>query len=152
MSSPPLRLAAAGTIQVGSNITVNRLGFGAMRITGAGIWGEPPDREQAKAVLRRAVELGVNFIDTADAYGPDVSETLIAEALHPYPEDLLITTKGGLGRTGPNEWHTIGTPEHLREPVKGACADSVSTGFRCIKCIDPTRKFPTRSPSAPSST
>ena len=111
---------AAGTIQVGGDITVNRLGFGAMRITGPGIWGEPPDRDEAKAVLRRAVELGVNFIDTADAYGPDVSETLIAEALHPYPDDLVITTKGGLGRTGPNEWHAIGTPEHLREACEGS--------------------------------
>jgi aryl-alcohol dehydrogenase-like predicted oxidoreductase len=94
---------------------VNRLGFGAMRITGAGIWGEPPDREKAKAVLRRAVELGINFIDTADSYGPHVSEILIAEALYPYPEDLVIATKGGLERTGPGQWPVNGKPEHLRE-------------------------------------
>ena len=88
--------ADAGTVDIGGDITVNRLGFGAMRITGRGIWGDPPDRNQARAVLRRAVELGVNFIDTADSYGPNVSEELIAEALHPYPDDLVIATKGGL--------------------------------------------------------
>ena len=91
MSSQP-SAAAAGTIDIGGDMTVNRLGFGAMRITGAGIWGEPPSRDQAIATLRRVVELGVNFIDTADSYGPDVSETLIAEALHPYPDDLVIAT------------------------------------------------------------
>src|ERR1700745_1680288 len=94
--------AAAGKIDVGGDLHANRLGFGAMRITGPGIWGEPADRDEAKAVLRRALELGVNFIDTADSYGPDVSETLIAEALQPYPEDLIIATKGGLLRPGPN--------------------------------------------------
>jgi pyridoxine 4-dehydrogenase len=112
--------ARAGTIDVGGDLTVNRLGYGAMRITGKGIWGEPPDRGQAKAVLRRALELGVNFIDTADSYGPEVSETLIAEALHPYPEDLVIATKGGLVRTGPNQWPTDGRPEHLREVCEGS--------------------------------
>jgi pyridoxine 4-dehydrogenase len=112
--------AAAGTIEVGGDITVNRLGFGAMRITGPGIWGEPADLEAAKAVLRRAVELGVNFIDTADSYGPHVSETLIADALHPYPEDLVIATKGGLERTGPNEWPINAKPEHLREACEGS--------------------------------
>ena len=112
--------AAAGTIDVGGDITVNRLGFGAMRITGTGIWGEPPDRDEAKAVLRRAVELGVNFIDTADSYGPHVSETLIAEALHPYPDDLVIATKGGLERTGPDQWPVNGKPEHLREACEGS--------------------------------
>jgi aryl-alcohol dehydrogenase-like predicted oxidoreductase len=91
-----------------------------MRITGDGIWGEPPDRDEAKAVLRRAVELGVNFIDTADSYGPDVSETLIAEALHPYPDDLVIATKGGLERTGPGRWPTNGRPEHLRAACEGS--------------------------------
>ena len=94
MSDSP-SAAAVGTIDVGGDLTVNRLGYGAMRITGPGVWGDPPDREEAKAVLRRAVDLGVNFIDTADAYGPEVSETLIAEALHPYPDDLVIATKGG---------------------------------------------------------
>src|SRR6266496_5132196 len=95
----PVDAAMAGTIDVGGDLTVNRLGFGAMRITGAGIWGQPADRDEAKAVLRRAVDLGVNFIDTADSYGPGVSEELISETLHPYPEDLVIATKGGLERT-----------------------------------------------------
>jgi aryl-alcohol dehydrogenase-like predicted oxidoreductase len=112
--------AAAGTIDVGGDLTVNRLGFGAMRITGPGIWGDPPSRDQAIATLRRVVELGVNFIDTADSYGPDVSETLIAEALHPYPDDLVIATKGGLIRPGPNRWEADGRPEHLREVCEGS--------------------------------
>jgi pyridoxine 4-dehydrogenase len=112
---------AAGTIDVGGDLTVNRLGFGAMRITGEGIWGEPRDRDEAKAVLRRAVEMGVNFIDTADSYGPDVSEILIAEALHPYPDDLVIATKGGLLRPGPNQaWPADGRPEHLKEVLEGS--------------------------------
>jgi pyridoxine 4-dehydrogenase len=100
--------------------TVRRLGFGAMRITGPGIWGPPADHDGAVAVLRRAVELGVNLIDTADSYGPEVSEELIAEALHPYPEDLLIATKGGLLRTGPGRWPADGRPEHLREACEGS--------------------------------
>ena len=112
--------AAAGTIDVGGDLTVNRLGFGAMRITGQGIWGDPPDRGQAIATLRRAVELGVNFIDTADSYGPDVSENLIAEALYPYPDDLVIATKGGLTRPGPNRWDPDGRPEHLRSVCEGS--------------------------------
>jgi aryl-alcohol dehydrogenase-like predicted oxidoreductase len=112
--------SAAGTVDIGGDITVNRMGFGAMRITGKGIWGEPPDREQAKAVLRRAVELEVNFIDTADSYGPEVSERLIAEALHPYPDDLVIGTKGGLLRAGPDDWSPDGRPEHLREACEGS--------------------------------
>jgi pyridoxine 4-dehydrogenase len=110
----------AGTIDVGGDLTVNRLGFGAMRITGAGIWGRPDDPDEAKAVLRRAVELGVNFIDTADSYGPHVSEELIREALHPYPDDLVIATKGGLERTGPGQWPTNGRPEHLIEACEGS--------------------------------
>jgi pyridoxine 4-dehydrogenase len=112
--------AAAGTIDVGGDLTVNRLGFGAMRITGRGIWGDPPSRDQAVATLRRVVELGVNFIDTADAYGPAVSEELIAEALYPYPDDLVIATKGGLVRPGPNRWETDGRPSHLREACEGS--------------------------------
>ena len=112
--------AQAGTIDIGGDLTVNRLGYGAMRITGPGVWGDPPDREQAKRVLRRALELDVNFIDTADSYGPEVSETLIAEALRPYPEDLVIATKGGLVRTGPNRWPVDGRPEHLREACEGS--------------------------------
>jgi pyridoxine 4-dehydrogenase len=111
---------AAGTIDLGGDLTVNRLGFGAMRITGPGIWGEPSDPEQAKAVLRRAVDLGVNFIDTADSYGPDVSENLIAEALTPYPDDLVIATKGGLERTGPGRWPANGRPEHLKQACDGS--------------------------------
>lgn len=111
---------AAGKIDVGGDLTVNRLGFGAMRITGQGVWGPPPDRERAKAALRRAVELGVNFIDTADSYGPDVSEELIAETLYPYPDDLVIATKGGLVRPGPGRWVPDGRPEHLRSVCEGS--------------------------------
>ena len=105
------------TFQLGGDLTVNRLGFGAMRITGDGIWGWPPDRENAKKVLRHALELGVNLIDTADAYGPETSELLIAEALHPYPKDLVIATKGGLTRPGRNQWVPDCRPEHLSEAV-----------------------------------
>jgi pyridoxine 4-dehydrogenase len=112
--------AAAGSLTVGLDLTVNRLGFGAMRITGHGIWGPPPDREVAKDVLRRAVEAGVNFIDTADSYGPEVSEDLIAEALHPYPSDLVIATKGGLVRPGPGDWESDARPQHLREALEGS--------------------------------
>jgi pyridoxine 4-dehydrogenase len=115
-----LHAGNAGTIDVGGDLTVNRLGFGAMRITGDGIWGPPADRDEAKAVLRRAVELGVNFIDTADSYGPHVSEELVSEALHPYPDDLVIATKGGLERTGPGQWPTNGRPEHLIEACEGS--------------------------------
>jgi pyridoxine 4-dehydrogenase len=112
--------AAAGTISIGGDLTVNRMGFGAMRITGHGIWGPPPDRDRARAALRQAVDLGVNFIDTADSYGPDVSEELIAEALHPYPDDLVIATKGGLVRPGPGRWDADGRPEHLRAACEGS--------------------------------
>ena len=112
--------ADGGTVPIGGDMTVNRLGFGAMRITGRGIWGDPPDRDEARAVLRRAIELGVNFIDTADSYGPDVSEELIAEALHPYPADLVIGTKGGLVRPGPGRWDPDGRPDHLRQACEGS--------------------------------
>jgi pyridoxine 4-dehydrogenase len=112
--------SAAGTISIGGDLTVNRLGFGAMRITGRGIWGEPPDHDQARAALRRAVELGVNFIDTADSYGPEVSERLIGETLHPYPDDLVIATKGGLRRPAPGRWDADGRPEHLRAACEGS--------------------------------
>jgi aryl-alcohol dehydrogenase-like predicted oxidoreductase len=111
---------AAGTIDLGGDLTVNRLGYGAMRITGDGIWGEPKSRDDAKAVLRRAVEIGIDFIDTADSYGPDVSEILIAEALYPYPENLVIATKGGLVRPGPGQWAPDGRPEHLRAALDGS--------------------------------
>jgi aryl-alcohol dehydrogenase-like predicted oxidoreductase len=119
MASTP-DAAAAGTIDIGGDLTVNRMGFGAMRITGDGIWGEPPDLDEARAVLRRAVELGVTLIDTADSYGPDVSERLIAEALSPYPDDLVIATKGGKVRTGPNQWPLDGTPDHLKRACEGS--------------------------------
>ncbi|HEY7263693.1 MAG TPA: aldo/keto reductase [Trebonia sp.] len=112
--------AAAGKLDIGGDLTVNRLGFGAMRITGQGIWGEPADQDRARAALRRAVELGVTFIDTADSYGPDVSERLIAEALYPYPDDLVIATKGGLVRPGPGRWVPDGRPEHLRQACEGS--------------------------------
>jgi len=116
----PANAAAAGTIEIGGDMVVRRLGFGAMRITGHGIWGEPPDEGQARATLRRVVELGVNFIDTADSYGPEVSERLIAEVLYPYPEDLVIATKGGLVRPGPGRWDPDGRPEHLRAACEGS--------------------------------
>src|SRR6201992_954175 len=112
--------AAAGKIDVGGDLMVNRLGFGAMRITGPGVWGDPPDRERAIQALRRAVALDVNFIDTADSYGPEVSERLIAEALYPYPENLVIATKGGLERPGPNRWTPNGRPEHLKRCCEGS--------------------------------
>ena len=112
--------ATAGTIQLGGGITVNRLGYGAMRITGPGIWGPPKDRNGALAVLRRAIELGVNFIDTADSYGPGVSEELIAEALYPYPKDLVIATKGGWNRPAPGHWSHDSSPKHLREALEGS--------------------------------
>ncbi len=112
--------AAAGTIAVGGDLMVHRLGFGAMRITGKGIIGDPPDRAEAKRVLRRAVELGVDFIDTADSYGPRVSEELIAEALHPYPDGLVIATKGGLLRPAADQWTPDGRPEHLRAALEGS--------------------------------
>src|SRR5215471_17277029 len=112
--------AARGTVPLGGNVAVNRLGFGAMRITGPGIWGPPKDPQAAMAVLRRAIELDVNFIDTADSYGPGVSEELIAEALYPYPKGLVIATKGGWKRPGPNQWTHDSSPKHLREAIEGS--------------------------------
>lgn len=114
------KTGSADTITLGGQLTVRRLGYGAMRLTGPGIWGPPKDRAGALAVLRRGVELGVNFIDTADSYGPNVNEELIAEALHPYPKDLVIATKGGWNRVGPNQWTHDATPAHLRQAVEGS--------------------------------
>jgi len=108
------------TFSIGGDLAVNRLGYGAMRITGKGIWGPPTDKDEAIRVLKRAVELGVNFIDTADSYGPNVSEELIAEALYPYATDLIIGTKGGLLRTGPDQWPVDSSPEHLKEALDGS--------------------------------
>ena len=110
----------SGEFLIGNDLRVTRLGFGAMRITGDGVWGEPADRAEAVRVLRRAVELGINFIDTADSYGPGVSEEIIAEALHPYPAGLVIATKGGFDRTGPNQWVENGKPQHLRSACEGS--------------------------------
>src|ERR671937_902736 len=120
MAHSTISAAHAGSLAIGGDLRVNRLGFGAMRITGPGIWGPPADPDEAKAVLRRAVELAINFIDTADAYGPSISEELIAEALHPYPDELVIATKGGLRRSGPGRWERDGSPEHLREACDGS--------------------------------
>src|SRR5213596_1081489 len=119
-SATTSRMATNMTFELGGDLTVNRLGFGAMRITGERIWGWPPDRQNALKVLRRAVELGVNLIDTADAYGPETSELLIAEALHPYPKEVVIATKGGLTRPGPGEWVPNCRPEHLKQAVEGS--------------------------------
>jgi pyridoxine 4-dehydrogenase len=120
-SRDPLRPAFdSGVFTIGDDLQVRRLGFGAMRLTGPGIWGEPKDPEEAVRVLRRAVELGVNFVDTADSYGPEVNERIIAEALHPYPAELVIATKAGFDRPGPDEWTVNGRPEHLRQACEGS--------------------------------
>ena len=119
-SSASAPAAGAGTLKIGGDLVVNRLGFGAMRVTGPQIWGEPKDSAEALRVLRRALDLGVNFIDTADAYGPEVSERLIAEALHPYPKHLVIATKGGLTRPGAPDWVPDGRPAHLREACEAS--------------------------------
>src|SRR5260370_9563500 len=112
--------ARSGAFLLGGDLPVHRLGFGAMRLTGRGIWGEPRDRAEAIAVLRRALELGINLIDTADSYGPEVSERLISEALYPYPPELVIATKGGFERPGPDQWTTNGRPAHLRAACEGS--------------------------------
>jgi pyridoxine 4-dehydrogenase len=111
---------ASGVFAIGGDLKVYRIGFGAMRITGEGIWGPPANKQEAIAVLRRTLELGINLIDTADSYGPEVSEALIAEALYPYPPELVIATKGGLLRTGPGQWPQDGRPQHLREALEGS--------------------------------
>jgi len=120
LTAEPLADETTGTFTIDEGPTVRRLGFGAMRLTGAGIWGEPDDPEECRRVLRRAVELGIKLVDTAASYGPEVSERLIAEALHPYPDDLVIATKGGMTRSGPNRWTRDGRPEYLRESCEGS--------------------------------
>jgi aryl-alcohol dehydrogenase-like predicted oxidoreductase len=125
-----LNAADSGLFKIGGDLSVHRLGFGAMRITGPGIWGEPKDPAAMRKVLQKAVELGVNLIDTADSYGPEVSERLIAEALHPYPKGLIIATKGGLTRSGPNAWAPVGRPEYLRQCVE------MSLRRLKVDCID----------------
>lgn len=115
-----LPASASGSFVIGDDLRVYRLGFGAMRLTGKGIWGPPPDKQESLAVLRRALELGINLIDTADSYGPEISESLIAEALYPYPSHLVIATKGGFVRTGPDQWQANGRPEHLRTALEGS--------------------------------
>jgi pyridoxine 4-dehydrogenase len=118
MSTAAQPVAASGTFDIGGDMPVRRLGYGAMQLTGSGVWGPPRDHDEAIRVLRRAVELGVTFIDTADSYGPFVAEELIREALHPYPEDLVIATKAGLTRAGPGDWRPVGRPEYLRQQVE----------------------------------
>jgi len=118
MTTTDVNAATSGTFRIGGKLPVHRLGFGTMRLTGPGIWGEPEDREECKRVLRRAVELGVNFIDTADSYGPGVAEEIIAEALYPYPKGLVIATKAGLTRQGPDRWTPAGRPEYLRQQME----------------------------------
>ena len=120
MNKKEISASLAGTVSLGGEVSINRLGFGAMRLTGEGIWGPPRDRKKALAVLRRAVELDVNFVDTADSYGPNVSEELIAEALFPYPKGLVIATKGGWDRPGPDQWTHDASPDHLRKAVEGS--------------------------------
>jgi aryl-alcohol dehydrogenase-like predicted oxidoreductase len=120
LSSKDLPAAKSGLFRIGGDLPVWRLGFGAMRITGKGVWGEPPDHDECIRVLRRAIELGINFIDTADSYGPYVSERLITEALHPYPDGLVIATKAGFDREGPDQWTMNGRPEHLRQACEGS--------------------------------
>ncbi len=118
MSTATVDAKASGTFSLGGDLTINRLGFGAMRITGEGIWGEPQNPEEARRVLRRAIELGVNFIDTADSYGPDVSERILGETLYPYAKGVVIATKGGLTRQGPNQWAAVGRPEYLKQQAE----------------------------------
>ncbi|HEY5226937.1 MAG TPA: aldo/keto reductase, partial [Opitutaceae bacterium] len=129
MSTKP-NAADSGIFKIGGDLPVHRLGFGAMRITGQGVWGEPKDPAAMRRVLRKAVDLGVNLIDTADSYGPEVSERLIAEALHPYPKGLVIATKGGLTRSGPNAWAPVGRPEYLTQCVE------MSLRRLKVDCID----------------
>ena len=142
MSPTTFSAHASGTFAIGDR-TVHRLGFGAMRLTGPGIWGEPADREECIRVVRRAVELGVDFIDTADSYGPEVSEEILREALHPYPTHVVIATKAGLVRTGPNEWYPVGRPKYLRQQVEMSTAPASpglhSASFSCTASMSTSR-------------
>ena len=137
---------ASGTFTIGGDLTVNRLGFGAMRLTGKGVWGPPADRDECIRVLRRAVELGVNFIDTADSYGPYVSERLIREALHPYPDGLVIATKAGLLRTGPDEWPVLGFPAYLRQECEMSLRRLGVDTHRPVPAAPHRRQVPRRGP------
>lgn len=128
--SVTINASAAGTFLLGGKLPIHRLGFGAMRIIGPGVWGDPKDPKESKAILKRTLDLGINFIDTADAYGPEISENLIAEALYPYPSGLVIATKGGLTRQGPNQWAPVGRPEYLIQCVE------MSLRRLKIECID----------------
>jgi aryl-alcohol dehydrogenase-like predicted oxidoreductase len=139
----------AGELRIGNDLRVARLGFGAMRITGKGVWGEPTDRAEAIRVLRRAIELGVNLIDTADSYGPEVSERLIAEALHPYPADLVIATKGGFDRPGPDRWVENGRPEHLISACEGSLRRLRLDRIDLYQLTGSIRKYLPRISSAP---
>ena len=149
MSTATINTVASGTFTLGGDLKVNRLGFGAMRLTGPGIWGEPKDPEEARHVLRRAVELGVNLIDTADAYGPEVSERLIAEALYPYRKDLVIATKGGFTRQGPDQWAPVGRADYLRQQLEMSLRRLRPNASSCTNCIASTLGRRSRSPWAP---
>ncbi|MDO3412215.1 aldo/keto reductase [Saccharibacillus sp. CPCC 101409] len=118
MTAQPITAADSGTFTIGGDLTVNRLGYGTMQLTGKGVWGDPQDPDEAVRVLKRSIELGVNFIDTADSYGPVVAEPLIRQALHPYTDDLVVATKAGLTRSGPNDWRPVGRPEYLRQQAE----------------------------------
>jgi pyridoxine 4-dehydrogenase len=142
MSDLPVSAAAAGSIMLGGDMCVARLGFGAMRITGRGVWGEPKDVPAARRLLQRVVELGVNFIDTADSYGPDVSERLIAEALHPYPADLVIATKGGMVRSGPDQWELDARPAHLRKACEASLRRLRVDSLALYQLHSPDRRVP----------
>src|SRR4051812_40909744 len=141
---------ASGMLTIGGDLKVYRLGFGAMRITGEGIWGPPANKQEAIAVLRRALELGINLIDTADSYGPEVSELLIAEALYPYPRDLVIATKAGYVRPGPYQWVPAGRPEHLRKALEASLPRLRSAPIDLYKFITQTLRYHSKSLSVSS--
>src|SRR5271169_5605606 len=139
-SQASLPAAQSGEFLIGGDLRIHRLGYGAMRITGKGIWGQPNDRDEAMRVLHSAVALGINFIDTADSYGPGVSEEIIAEALYPYPAGLVIATKGGYARPGPNQWVENGKPEHLRSACEGSLRRLRLDRVDLYQCIESIRR------------